>query len=189
MTSPDQMKTALRTQARAARRAAAGPLGADFSRAFLAAFPDVTQHRVAGYWPIADEADVVPLLTAMAERGTTVCLPVVVAKASPLEFRRWLPGDDLVPGPHGTAHPGKAAPLVTPTLLLVPLLAFDRRGGRLGYGGGYYDRTLAALRQQGSVLAVGIAYRAQEFPELPLDAFDQRLDWIVTEFGAREALP
>jgi 5-formyltetrahydrofolate cyclo-ligase len=116
-------------------------------------------------------------------------LPVVIAKNEPLLFRLWRPGMPLEVGRFGTLHPPNDSPLLTPDLVLVPLLAFDRHGDRLGYGGGYYDRTLAALRIERSSRAVGLAYAAQELPELPHQPHDQRLDWIVTEIDVRESLP
>lgn len=136
---------------------------------------------VAAYWPIGDELDPRPLMAALAEGGGDVALPVVAAPRLPLEFRRWRPGEAMEPGAHGTWHPAATAATVVPDVLLVPLLAFDRGGHRLGYGGGYYDRTLEALRRQRQITAVGLAYAAQEVSEVPADHRDQRLDWIVTE--------
>ena len=141
---------------------------------------------LAGYAPMNDEADVMPLLDELGQRGARMALPAVTGRDVPLRFRSWRPGDPLEPGPHRSRHPPDGAPELIPDLVLVPLLAFDSSGIRLGYGGGYYDRTLAALRRAGSVLAVGIAFRGQEVAGLPHDPHDQRLDWIVTEAGAWE---
>jgi 5-formyltetrahydrofolate cyclo-ligase len=147
---------------------------------------------IAGYWPFGTEMDVRPLLHRLAAHGTGLALPVTRGADLPLEFRRWQPGDGLEQGAYGISHPHAGAPAVTPSILLVPLLAFDRSGWRLGYGAGYYDRTLAALRGLGvsragslRVTAVGIAYAAQEVESLPHHAGDQRLDGIVTEEAAR----
>ncbi len=186
-------KARLRRQASAIRQEAhrqwgetAGPR---ISSAFFSIVPWTPDQVVAGYWPMAGEADVRPLLEALARRGCPVVLPAVVAKDQPLLFRRWHPGMPLEAGRHGTFHPPPHSPALRPDLLLMPLLAFDRRGGRLGYGGGYYDRTLAALRGERPATAVGIAYAAQEMDALPHEPHDQRLDWVVTETSAREALP
>lgn len=140
---------------------------------------------VSAYYPIGGEIDPLPLYAALLARGLTGGLPVVVGKGKPLLFRRWRPGDALVPGVLGIGVPPSDAPMVEPDLLLVPLLAFDRRGYRLGYGGGFYDRTLAARRARGPVLAIGVAFAAQEIPTVPVGPGDQRLDWIATERGAR----
>jgi 5-formyltetrahydrofolate cyclo-ligase len=136
---------------------------------------------VAGYLPIGAEADPQPLMKALARRGAALVLPVVTDRDSPLLFRAWQPGARLAAGPKGTSHPTDEAALAIPDLLLVPLVAFDRFGGRLGYGAGYYDRTLAALRRTRPIVAVGVGYRAQWHDRLPSEPHDQRLDWIVTE--------
>jgi 5-formyltetrahydrofolate cyclo-ligase len=186
-------KASLRRQAslirREAHRQSAETAGRGISSAFLSTVPWRPDQVIAGYWPMTEEADVRPLLEDLARQGCPVCLPVVVVKDGPLLFRRWQPGMSLAAGRHGTFHPPEDSAPLTPELLLIPLLAFDRRGGRLGYGGGYYDRTLAALREKRSVMAVGIAYAAQEMVGLPHEPHDQRLDWIITETSAREALP
>jgi 5-formyltetrahydrofolate cyclo-ligase len=143
---------------------------------------------VAGYWPLGSEMDVRPLMLRLAAAGVEIALPVTRAADRPLEFRRWRPGDVLEMGAHGVSQPKPDAPAVIPTVLLVPLLAFDTAGWRLGYGAGYYDRTLAGLRGRlldARPLAIGIAYAAQEMADLPRHAGDQRLDGIVTERTAR----
>ena len=123
-----------------------------------------------------------PARAALLRAGLVLALPVVGQVNSPLVFRRWRPGVPLEQGPHGTSQPGPSAPDVQPECLLVPLLAFDRRGGRLGYGGGYYDRTLESLRLSGVCpLVVGIAYAAQEVSSVPMEPHDQPLDLVVTE--------
>ncbi|MDV7339102.1 5-formyltetrahydrofolate cyclo-ligase [Terasakiella sp. A23] len=130
---------------------------------------------VAGYWPMAGELDIRPLFAALDEKGVACALPVVVKKASPLIFRQWKEGDELEDGPHRTLHPAHGAE-ITPDAVLVPLLAFDETGGRLGFGGGYYDRTLAGLKAR----RIGIAYDEQQVESVPMDTFDQKMDWIVT---------
>lgn len=131
------------------------------------------------------ELDTEPLVAALIERGMTIALPVVETKQAPLAFRRYRPGDDLGPGSYGELAPQETAERLTPETLVVPLLGFTRAGARLGYGGGYYDRTLEKLRKTHKILAVGYAFGAQEVDALPLTPLDQPLDWIVTE---REAI-
>ncbi|MBF0325014.1 5-formyltetrahydrofolate cyclo-ligase [Magnetospirillum moscoviense] len=184
MTSPFD-KPALRLLARH-RRAAAFAARPDAGQA-LAGFVDdldiPDSAVVAGYWPMADEIDPRPLMEVLAGTGCRLCLPVVETRAAPLLFRAWQPGQALEPGPHGTFHPAAQAEVVVPGVLLVPLLAFDESLHRLGYGGGYYDRTLQSLRLAGPVRAVGLAFAAQRLDSLPAEADDQRLDAVLTECG------
>ena len=181
-------KQAMRAEARAARRAvsaaergAAAESVARIGLGFLDRVPSV----VAGYYPVRSEFDCLPLLKRLATEGWTLTLPVIVG-AAPLQFREWAFGAALEPGPFGIPEPSDAPPAV-PDILLVPLLAFDRHGYRLGYGGGHYDRTLAGLRAQGEVTAIGLAFDAQEVAQVPLCPYDERLDWIVTPSGAKSA--
>jgi 5-formyltetrahydrofolate cyclo-ligase len=176
-------KAELRRIAGARRDAAAALAGITTAAGdrFLATVRIPPAAPVSGYWPMRSEADPRPILTALGARGHPLCLPVVVGKGQPLVFRAWRPGDALVAGGFGTLVPAPDQAPVVPRLLLVPLLAFDRRGYRLGYGGGFYDRTLAALRAAGPVVAVGLALSAQEVDAVPHDATDARLDWVVTE--------
>ncbi|OAN45644.1 5-formyltetrahydrofolate cyclo-ligase [Paramagnetospirillum marisnigri] len=184
-TSPDP-KMELRRHARVVRADAASRLGVSAGEA-LADQADGLELApgavVAGYWPLADEIDPRPLMRALAARGHPLALPVVVGRETPLEFRSWSPDDPLDAGPHGTRHPPTSAERVTPDVVLVPLLCFDAKGFRLGYGGGYYDRTLAALRRARPVLAVGLAFAAQRVEAVPAEAWDQGLDKIATEQG------
>lgn len=140
----------------------------------------------SGFWPIRSEIDPRPLMQSLLHEDSRrlAALPVIVGPDRPLEFRRWRPEDVLPRGPFGTAHPDPMAATVVPDLVMVPLLAFDRRRHRLGYGGGYYDRTLRRLRQDRKLLAVGIAYAAQEVAEVPVEATDEPLDLVLTEEGA-----
>jgi len=141
---------------------------------------------VSGFWPMGEEIDVKPLLAQLHASGHPIGLPVVVVKGEPLTFRRWHPGLDLVSGGFGTQVPPQGAPEVEPRVLIVPLLAFDAEGYRLGYGGGFYDRTLDKLRTGSAAdpLAVGVAFSAQHVARVPRDDYDQPLDWIVTEKAA-----
>lgn len=136
---------------------------------------------LAGYMPMRTEIDPLP---AMARHQGPVGVPVILAAATPLKFREWGPGVAMVPGEFGALIPEEGA-WVEPQILIVPLLAFDARGFRLGYGGGFYDRTLQGLRARHKTLAIGFAFAAQEVDEVPIDAYDQRLDAIVTEEGVR----
>ena len=160
------------------RRGLDPALGADLTRHFLTHFTLPEASIVSGFWPMGDEIDIRPLLTALAERGHTIGLPVTGKRGAPLIFRRWHPGDALLPGRFGTSHPD--GPEVTPAILLMPLLGFDRTGNRLGYGGGFYDRSLAQLP---GTLRIGCAFAAQEMPLVPTGPFDQKLNAIVTEAG------
>jgi 5-formyltetrahydrofolate cyclo-ligase len=136
---------------------------------------------ISGYWPMKGEVDVRQLLYTLVECGCTIVLPMVAAKNKPLLFFHWLPGMSLTIGLHKTYHPLITNIALTPDLLIVPLLGFDRHGNRLGYGGGYYDRTITELRNKRTTVTVGIAYETQEISHIPHEQHDQRLDWIVTE--------
>lgn len=136
---------------------------------------------LSGYMPMRTEIDPLP---AMAAHQGPVGVPVIIGKGQPLRFREWTPGSMMVEGAFKALIPEEGA-WVEPEVLIVPLLAFDARGYRLGYGGGFYDRTLEGLRARGPVMAVGFAFAAQEVPEVPTDATDQRLDAVVTELGVR----
>src|SRR5579862_8053809 len=140
---------------------------------------------VSFYWPMGDEADPRALAARLAQQGHALALPVTVKKGAPLVFRLWREGDALVVHAFGMHEPAASAPEMRPDVLLVPLLAFDSRGHRLGYGGGYYDRTLDRLRCDGAVIAIGIAFAGQEVEELPRETHDLALDLIVTESGIR----
>jgi len=136
---------------------------------------------IAGYWPLGDELDCRPALEALLATGAAVALPVVAGQGQVLIFRNWTPGDALDPGPFGTVHPTARAAMVAPNVLLLPLIAFDQTGHRLGYGAGYYDRTVAALRQSSQILTIGIAYDEQEVEAVPVDNHDQRMDAVITD--------
>lgn len=144
---------------------------------------------VGGYWPIVTEIDVRPLLARLELEGAACALPVIAETGGPLVFRRWRLEDPLEEGPRATYHPLPSAPEVTPEVLFVPLLAFDAGGYRLGQGGGYYDRTLAALRARGPVTAVGVGYAIQQVDHVPHGPHDARLDWLLTENALTRASP
>ncbi len=136
---------------------------------------------VSAFFPYKTEIDTRPLLGHLAGEGWTTCLPIVIAQGEPLVFRRWLPGEPTVNGVWDIPRPPDTSPLVEPDVLLVPLMAFDRQGYRLGYGGGFYDRTLALLRNKKPIVAIGVAYAAQEVDSVPRGDHDQPMDYIMTE--------
>jgi 5-formyltetrahydrofolate cyclo-ligase len=140
---------------------------------------------VSAYWPMGDELDPRPLIRRLHAAGHTVGLPVVVAKGAPLIFRTWTPETRFVPGGFKTEVPEPGAPDVVPNVLIVPLLAFDMGGYRLGYGGGFYDRTLAKLRALAHITAIGFAYEGQAVDAVPHAEYDQPLDAIATERSYR----
>lgn len=180
----DSVKRDLRLQAAERRRQALGNREAAAIAVrdrFLQTFDLAPAVAISAFWPLDDEFDPRPLFMELQRRGHPVGLPVVVRKGQPLLFRRWLPDIELVRGPFRVMTPPPESPEIVPDLLLVPLLAFDRDGYRLGYGGGFYDRTIAKLRGGRGALAVGVAFAAQEVPAVPRDSTDQPLDWIVTE--------
>lgn len=138
---------------------------------------------VSAFRSFGDELDTGPLLGRLAADGYRLALPVMQGKAKPLLFRAWAPGDPMRTVQWGIEEPLTTSPAIVPDILLVPLLAFDRHGYRLGYGGGYYDRTLAALRANRPVLAVGLAFSEQEVDAVPHLDYDERLDWVLTPSG------
>ena len=139
-------------------------------------------YTVSGYLSIGNEIETLPSLNALAVAGYQTCLPVVLEMGGPLGFRAWTDGDLLERGPLKTRHPIPDAPDIIPDILLVPLLAYDLRGYRLGWGGGFYDRTLGAYQTEGRpVIAIGIGYDNQKIDQVPFDAFDMVMDWVVTE--------
>ncbi|MCV3272984.1 5-formyltetrahydrofolate cyclo-ligase [Roseobacter sinensis] len=163
---------------RKAAHAADPGTGAGVLSAFLAGHRGVP---LSGYMPIRTEIDPRPAMAEAAAYGP-VGIPVILGDGQPLEFARWEPDMPLVAGAFGALIPEEKV-VFEPEIVIVPLVAFDARGGRLGYGGGFYDRTLAQLRAKRPTLAVGFAYAAQEADALPLEPTDQRLDFIVTETG------
>ncbi len=135
---------------------------------------------IASYWPVKSEVDVRPLLSCFYKRGHTCALPVVAAQNKPLLFREWCPGNLLISGLYNILTPDETAPLVTPTVLFIPVLGFDRQGHRLGHGEGYYDRTLQKLRGQHHIIAIGVAFDCQEVDSIPHEAYDQSMNYIIT---------
>ncbi len=169
-------KRAARTNALAVREGLDPVLGAALGARLLAEMPPPAGARVAGFWPMGTEIDIRPLLEALHARGHAVLLPETPARGNPVIFRHWQPGAAMVAERFGTMRPTGA--VMIPDWLLVPLLAFDRTGRRLGYGGGYYDRTLEGLP---GAVAIGCAWAAQEVAEIPAGLHDVRLHAIATE--------
>src|SRR5215469_3030102 len=136
---------------------------------------------VSGFMPLKSEINPLPLMRKLADAGARLALPVVAGRGKPLIMRSWQWGEPLVPGVWGIREPGPAAATVEPDIVLVPLLAFDRSGHRVGYGAGYYDLTITQLRVSKQIAAVGIAFAAQEVETVPRTAFDAQLDLVLTE--------
>jgi len=173
-------KSAARTAAFARRKAAhrPGAATAGYLSEILAGHRGVP---LAGYMAMRTEIDPEPAMAEAAAHGP-VGVPVIIGAGQPLKFRSWEPECPLIKGEFGAMIP-EAGAWMTPQIVIVPLVAFDRNGGRLGYGGGFYDRTLEKLRAAQPTLAIGFAYAAQEDEHLPLEPTDQPLDLIVTEQG------
>jgi 5-formyltetrahydrofolate cyclo-ligase len=178
-------KAALRREALARRRLVATGARAAFSRRLAdegLRLASLWRPRiVSAFHALREEPDTLELLGALTGQGFATALPVVIGRGSPLVFRLWRPGDPTRSGAMSIAEPLEDAPAVDPDLLFVPLACFDRRGHRIGYGAGYYDRTLARLRTIKPVHAVGVAYGVCEVAAVPYEAHDQSLDAIVTD--------
>ena len=192
-TGGEQSKGDLRT-AMLARRAAIpaaergrsaralGEIGLDW-------LPDAAGAIVSGFFSIGDELGTQRLLAALHSAGHPLCLPVMQARDKPLLFRAWAPGDAMATAVWGIQEPQALQPERHPAILLVPLLAVDVHGWRLGYGGGYYDRTLRQLRRDRRVLAVGLAFDEQVIDAVPHLDYDERVDWVLTPTGPRACQP
>lgn len=184
-------KAALRTATKA-QRAVLTPETRHSAATAIAAYalgwltpPPARSIVISGFLSFGDELDTGPLLTRLHADGFRLCLPAMQGKGQPLMFRQWSPGDALKSVQWGIQEPAPDKPVLAPDILLVPLLAFDRTGQRLGYGGGYYDRTLAAFRALKPSLAIGLAYDLQEVDAVPHLDYDQRLDGVLTPSGGR----
>ncbi|MDO8288542.1 MAG: 5-formyltetrahydrofolate cyclo-ligase [Parvibaculum sp.] len=189
--SAEQAKKEARLLAKS-RRAVAfekfeGLGGGLFVQPFIQSIPIAPSAVVAAYVAKGDEADPSVLTDILSGHGCKIVLPRVVGPDQPLTFCAWKRGDQLVPGPFGILEPKASAPELVPDIVIVPLLAYGAQGQRLGYGGGYYDRTLALLRARNpAILVIGLAFAAQEVTHLAIESNDQALDWIVTERGATD---
>ena len=178
----DRLRDSARARRAEADRVAPQKTARTFEEKFSASVLVDPGVIVAGYVKTQSEADPSLILETLRARGHVIALPVVeVGKREPLTFRTFDPNKKLVSGPFGIPVPALSEAAVEPDLIIVPLVAFDRAGHRLGYGAGYYDRTIEALRKTKAVLTVGLAYAVQEVDRVPAEDHDQRLDWIVTE--------
>jgi 5-formyltetrahydrofolate cyclo-ligase len=184
MTLPEP-KAALRAQALSRRglvtRAEAEAFAKRLAEIGAGLAAEYQAEAVSGFWPIKNEPSTLPLLETLSGRGIVTSLPVMTGRDQPLTFRAWRPGEPLGEVQMKIKEPPPEAPEVLPDLLFVPLAGFDRRGGRLGYGAGYYDRTLAKLRACKKITAVGIAFEVQELQEIPQEPHDEPLDYVLTE--------
>jgi 5-formyltetrahydrofolate cyclo-ligase len=184
LTSIQSLKARIRREA-AARRDALPAAERAAAAAAIAARPlPVAVPRgaiVSGFSPLKSEINPVPLMRVFADAGARLALPVVAGRGKPLVMRSWTFGEPLMSGVWGIREPPPEAPEVFPDILIVPMLAFDRTGHRIGYGAGYYDMTIARLRGTKPVTTVGIAYAVQEIGEIPTTPRDARLDFVLTE--------
>lgn len=178
-----QLRLAAQTQRSAVPQADRADAAKRAAAHFFDAVPLEPGQIVAAYWPVRDEIDCRPVLSRLMDAFQPVCLPVVLAEDRPLSLRLWEPGQPLYPSGFGTLAPIESAPEVEPDIVIVPLLGFDGMGTRLGYGQGYYDRTLAAMDQK--PLLVGYAFAAQQLSHIPRAPHDVPLDILVTEDGAQ----
>jgi 5-formyltetrahydrofolate cyclo-ligase len=187
-----EAKKELRAKALELRKAAYAQHGSDASRKIAAHGLDFLAANagsiVSGFAAIRDEINPAPLMTWLRAEGFRLALPVMQGKSKPLLMRSWTPGDAMGAAAWGIAEPLDDKPAVDPDVVLVPLLAFDVRGYRLGYGGGFYDRTLQRLRKLKPVVAVGLAYDEQKVDAVPAESYDQRLDWVLTPSGPLHCL-
>lgn len=180
-------KASLRTEALARRGALEAGDRAEMSRVASAFLSELVGEKPGAskglYWPIRDEIDCKPALISLMDAGHAVALPVVLQDGAPLQFRLWEYGAQLFEAGFGTLAPGETAVRLEPEIIVIPLLGFDKAGTRLGYGKGYYDRTLARMKVK--PMLVGFAFSVQELDYIPAQAHDVPIDWIVTEDGVR----
>jgi 5-formyltetrahydrofolate cyclo-ligase len=184
MSDPASLKAELRTEALARRDALPADMRAGAAETVAArAFPIALKPGtiVAGFMPMKTEINPLPLMRKLADAGAQLALPAIAGRGQPLIIRAYRFGDELARGQWGIREPKPDAREVAPDILIVPLAAFDRAGHRIGYGAGYYDLTIHALRAQKNITAIGIAFAAQEIREVPATPRDERLDFVLTE--------
>jgi len=184
ITETESPKAALRAEALARRDALPAAMRAAAAEAIAARpFPlKLTPGTiVSGFSPMKSEINPVPLMRKLADAGARLALPAIAGRGKPLIMRAWGFGEPLASGQWGIREPVAGAPEVAPDILIVPLAAFDRAGHRIGYGAGYYDMTINAMRARKPITAIGIAFAAQEIPAVPATERDARLDLVLTE--------
>jgi 5-formyltetrahydrofolate cyclo-ligase len=188
---PDAKKE-MRAEALLRRKSAFEHQGPEASRKIAAQGLDFLRLKadavVSGFAAIRDEINPAPLMAWLQAEGFRLALPVMQGRGKPLLMRSWSPGDVMAPAAWGIAEPLDDKPAVEPDVVLVPLLAFDQRGFRLGYGGGFYDRTLKRLRKLKPIVAVGLAYDEQKVDAVPAESYDEKLDWVLTPSGPQRCL-
>jgi len=183
-TETESSKAKLRAEALARREALPAPTRAAAAETIATrSFPLCIERGmiVSGFSPMKSEINPVPLMRKLADAGARLALPAIAGRGKPLIMRAWSFGEPLASGQWGIREPVAGAPEVAPDILIVPLAAFDRAGHRIGYGAGYYDMTINALRARKPVTAIGIAFAAQEIPHVPATERDARLDLVLTE--------
>ena len=173
-------KNTMRQSLLAARRAHADAHGTDAAAALATHADKLSGQNIAAYLPMGGEIDPRPLMQALRRQGSGICLPVCVDEEAAMIFRRYRDGDALIPDEMGIAAPRATAQQVTPDIVLLPLLAFDGTGNRLGRGGGFYDRTLAALRKRGACRFIGLAFDMQMVDKCPVAPHDEPLHGVAT---------
>ena len=191
--SLDREKSEFRRTSLALRRRAAEKSSPDalvnLSDHLVNQFGKMSGQIFSGYLAIGTEINVAPAIAKLEQAGLVATLPVVTAAEQPLKFRHWTADTLMESGPLRTRHPAANSPEMIPDLLIIPMLAFDVDGYRIGWGGGFYDRTLGKLRAEKEVIAIGAAFEAQKVDKVPRDEHDARLDWIATETGLIEITP
>jgi 5-formyltetrahydrofolate cyclo-ligase len=183
-TETENSKAALRAEALARRDALSAATRAAAAETIATrSFPLRIERGmiVSGFSPMKSEINPVPLMRKLADAGARLALPAIAGRGKPLMMRAWNFGEPLASGQWGIREPTSEAPEVAPDIVIVPLAAFDRSGHRIGYGAGYYDMTINALRARKPVTAIGIAFAAQEIPRVPATEHDERLDLVLTE--------
>ncbi len=184
MSDPASLKAELRTEALARRDALPADMRAGAAEAVAArAFPIAVKPGtiISGFMPMKSEINPLPLMRKLADAGAQLALPAIAGRGQPLIMRAYAFRDELARGQWGIREPKPEAAQVEPDILIVPLAAFDRTGHRIGYGAGYYDMTIHALRAKKNITAIGIAFAAQEIREVPATPRDERLDFVLTE--------
>lgn len=183
--STSESKRAIRADIRLKRRSVFNQFGMeyaeDIANHFVKHIPLMPQSVISAYWPIRSEVNIEPLMEKLVRNGHFLCLPCVATDGKSLVFRRYRLGDILDTGPYSLPQPMETSEEMQPYVLVVPMLAFSREGNRLGYGKGFYDRTIRSIRKEKPITVIGIAFSDQEVDSIPTEEHDQVMDWIITE--------